>query len=116
MAENTPVLKGTLDLMILRGLRGGPMHGYGVVKWIRRTTDDVLQIEDGALYPALYRLEERGLVRAEWGLSENNRKAKYYRLTARGRERLKEEISSWRRFSEAVWKLIEADEAPAEAG
>lgn len=113
MPENVQVLKGTLDLMILKSLRWGPVHGYGVVTWIKRVTDGVLQIEDGALYPALHRLQNRGLIDAEWGMSENNRRAKYYNLTRRGRRQLEREISDWTRFSEAVWKVIEAREAPA---
>lgn len=113
MQDNVQVLKGTLDLMILKSLRWGPIHGYGVVTWIRRTTDGALQIEDGALYPALHRLQNRDLIEAEWGTSENNRRAKYYRLTGRGRKQLEREISSWARFSEAVWKVINATEATA---
>lgn len=113
MPENVQVLKGTLDLMILKSLRWGPVHGYGVVIWIKRVTDGALQIEDGALYPALHRLQNRGLIDAEWGTSENNRRAKYYHLTRRGRRQLEREISSWTRFSEAIWKVIDASEAPA---
>jgi PadR family transcriptional regulator PadR len=113
MPENVQVLKGTLDLMILRSLRWGPTHGYGVVTWIKRTTDGVLQIEDGALYPALHRLQNRGLIDAEWGRSENNRRAKFYRLTRRGRKHLEREIRTWRVFSGAIGKVIEASEAPA---
>lgn len=114
MASNVQVLKGTLDLMILRSLRWGPTHGYGVVTWIKRTTDGVLEVEDGALYPALHRLQNRGLIDAEWGTSENNRRAKYYRLTQRGRKQLDNEIRTWTAFSEAIWKVINASEAPAE--
>jgi len=113
VGDHVHVLKGTLDLMILKALRWGPAHGYGVVTWIKRTTDGALQIEDGALYPALHRLQNRELIEADWGTSENNRRAKYYRLTRRGRQQLEREISSWSRFSEAVWKVVEATEAPA---
>lgn len=113
MRDNVQVLKGTLDLMILKSLRWGPTHGYGVVSWIKRTTDGALLVEDGALYPALHRLQNRDLIEAEWGTSENNRRAKYYRLTKRGRAQLEQEISSWTRFSEAIWKVIDATEAPA---
>jgi transcriptional regulator len=102
------VLRGTLDLMILKALSSGELHGYGLTQWIRRTTDDALSIEDGALYPALHRLEERGWIRAEWGVSENNRRAKYYSLTARGRRALERETDSWSRFSEALWKIVES--------
>ena len=83
------LLQGTLDVMILKALSWGPMHGFGVAKWIRQTTDDVLQIEDGALYPALHRMEHRGLIDADWDLTENKRRAKYYRLTAKGRQQLR---------------------------
>ncbi len=108
MTASTDVLKGTLDLMILRALSWGPQHGYGVVKWIRATTDDALQVEDGALYPALHRLEHRGWIRAEWGVSENNRRAKYYQLTPFGRRQMIRELSTWRRFAEALGKIVNA--------
>jgi PadR family transcriptional regulator PadR len=108
MAKTEDVLRGTLDLMVLRALSWGPMHGYGVVQWIKRTTDGTLDIDDGALYPALHRLERRGWIGAEWGWSENNRRAKYYELTVEGRRQLRRELSSWTRFSEAVWKIVNA--------
>jgi transcriptional regulator len=110
MTDPTDVLKGTLDLMILKALSRGAMHGYGVVRWIRRTTDEALQVEDGALYPALHRLERRGWIAAEWGLSENNRRAKYYELTPAGRRQLARELKTWTRFSEALRKIIQATE------
>jgi PadR family transcriptional regulator, regulatory protein PadR len=106
MSDAAEVLKGTLDLMILKALSWEPMHGFGLTKWIRRTTDDALQIEDGALYPALHRLERRGWISSEWGVTENNRKAKYYDLTREGRQQLKQELTSWSRFSEAVTKIV----------
>ena len=109
------VLKGTLDLMILRGLSWGPAHGYAVSRWIRRVTEDTLQIEEGALYPALHRLERRGWVSAAWGLSENNRRAKYYRLTKKGRAQLRVEASSWARFTDALGKILTTTQAPATA-
>jgi transcriptional regulator len=112
MHDPTDVLKGTLDLMILKALSRGAMHGYGVVRWIRRTTDEALQVEDGALYPALHRLERRGWVVAEWGLSENNRRAKYYELTSAGRRQLARELKTWTRFSEALQKIIRATDQP----
>jgi transcriptional regulator len=102
------VLRGTLDLMILKALSGGALHGYGLTRWIRSTTDEALSIEDGALYPALHRLEDRGWIRAEWGVSENNRRAKYYSLTAKGRRQLGTEMESWTRFSEALGKIVES--------
>ena len=112
MHDPTDVLKGTLDLMILKALSRGALHGYGVVRWIRSTTDEALQVEDGALYPALHRLERRGWVVAEWGLSENNRRAKYYELTSAGRRQLERELKTWTRFSEALQKIIRATEQP----
>jgi len=102
------VLRGTLDLMILKALSGGPVHGWGITQWIRRTTDEALKVEDGALYPALHRLEDRGWIRAEWGTSENNRRAKYYELTAKGRRQLDRELATWSRFSEALGKIVDA--------
>jgi transcriptional regulator len=108
MTKTTDVLRGTLDLMVLRAVSWGPQHGYGVVQWIERTTDGTLDIDDGALYPALHRLERRGWIGAEWGWSENNRRAKYYELTVEGRRQLRRELSSWARFSEAVWKIVNA--------
>jgi transcriptional regulator len=84
------------------------LHGYGLTRWIRSTTDEALSIEDGALYPALHRLEDRGWIRAEWGVSENNRRAKYYSLTAKGRRQLGTEMESWTRFSEALGKIVES--------
>jgi PadR family transcriptional regulator, regulatory protein PadR len=105
------VLKGTLDLMILKSLSGGPRHGYGVMRWIRSTTDGALAVEDGALYPALHRLVARRWITAEWGVSENNRRAKYYELTAAGRKQLTRELATWARFSEALGKIVSAREA-----
>jgi transcriptional regulator len=108
MSGQTDVLKGTLDLMILKALSWGATHGYGVTKWIRQTTEGTLDIDDGALYPALHRLERRGWIDADWGVSENNRRAKYYRLTPDGRRQLRRELSSWARFSEALSKIVAA--------
>jgi PadR family transcriptional regulator, regulatory protein PadR len=107
------LLQGTLDVMILTALSWGPMHGFGVAKWIHLTTDDVLQIEDGALYPALHRMEHRGLIDADWDLTENKRRAKYYRLTTKGREQLRARTSSWDRYSAAVSKVIHATVQPS---
>jgi PadR family transcriptional regulator, regulatory protein PadR len=103
------VLKGTLDLMILKSLSGGARHGYGVMLWIRSTTDGELAVEDGALYPALHRLVARGWITAEWGVSDNNRRAKYYALTTAGRRQLKRELTTWARFSEALGKIVDAE-------
>jgi PadR family transcriptional regulator, regulatory protein PadR len=107
------LLQGTLDVMILKALSWGPMHGFGVAKWVRLTTDDVLQIEDGALYPALHRMEHRGLIEADWDLTENKRRAKYYRLTTKGRQQLRARASSWDRYSTAVSKVIHATVQPS---
>lgn len=100
------LLQGTVDLLILQALRRGPAHGYTVSRWIRERTDGVLATEDAALYQALHRLEARGLIASEWGLSENNRRAKYYSLTPAGRRQLRQEVSTWRRYAEAMLKVI----------
>lgn len=104
-------MKGTLDAMVLKALSWGPRHGYAVTRWIRGQTDGALQVEDAALYQALHRMEERGWVAAEWGLSENNRKAKYYGLTDAGERQLGRETSAIRRYVEALFKVLEAEEA-----
>ena len=100
-------MQGTLDMLILKALTRGAMHGYGIVEFIQQSSDDVLRVEEGALYPALHRLELRGLLSAEWGVSENNRRAKYYRLTAAGRKHLAEESSNWNRLSGAVARVMQ---------
>lgn len=102
-----PLLKGTVDLLILQSLRVGPQHGYEVSRWVHERTDGVLGVEDAALYQALHRLEDKGLVESEWGLSENNRRAKYYQLTSEGRRQLRVEVSLWKRYAEAVFKAIQ---------
>src|SRR5687767_5221926 len=101
------LLQGTLDVLILKTVSWDAMHGYGISRSIRQRTDGVLGIEDAALYQALHRLERRGWIDSEWGLSENNRKAKYYRLTPRGRQQLRSEESVWRRYAEAVFEVLE---------
>jgi transcriptional regulator len=101
------LLQGTVDLLILRVLQAGPAHGYAVSRWVRERTDGVLSMEDAALYQALHRLEAKNWIAAEWGLSENNRRAKYYTLTALGRRQLRNEVSAWRKYAEAVFKVIE---------
>jgi PadR family transcriptional regulator PadR len=107
--KDTPgdLLQGTLDLLILKALARGSMHGYGVAEWIHESSQDVLRVEEGALYPALHRLELRGLLSAEWGTSDNNRRAKYYALTAAGRRRLAEETEFWRRMSGAIARILQ---------
>ena len=102
------LLQGTVDLLILRALQGGPAHGYSVSRWVRDRTAGVLAIEDAALYQALHRLEARGWIEAEWGLSENNRRAKYDSRTADGRRELRAEVTTWKRYAEAMFKALEA--------
>ena len=106
MGEPLAVLRGTLDVLVLKALSWGPMHGYGVARWLQQTTDDVLSIEEGSLYPALHRMERRGWIESDWGLSENNRRAKYYKLTTEGRRQLRAESSTWSVFSTAVSKVL----------
>ena len=103
---NVDLLQGTLDVLVLKTLTWGAMHGYGVARWLQQTTDDVLQIEEGSLYPALHRMERKGWIASEWGLSENNRRAKYYRLTSEGRKQLRAEASTWTVFAQAVFKVL----------
>jgi transcriptional regulator len=107
-AETIELLQGTLDVLVLKALSWGPLHGYGVARWLQQTTDDVLSIEEGSLYPALHRMERRGWVTSDWGLSENNRRAKYYKLTTEGRRQLRAESSTWSLFSQAVSKVLTA--------
>jgi transcriptional regulator len=101
------LVQGTLDVLILRTLSEGPMHGFGISRWIRERTDGVLGVEDAALYQALHRIERKGWIDAEWGLSENNRRAKYYQLTTSGRRQLKQDTTSLRRYVEALFKVLE---------
>jgi PadR family transcriptional regulator PadR len=101
------LVQGTLDMLVLKTLSRGPMHGYGIVEFIQQSSDDILRVEEGALYPALHRLELRGLLASEWGISENNRRAKYYRLTAVGRKYLADEASNWKRLSGAVSRVMQ---------
>ena len=107
MADAAPnLLQGTLDMLVLKALTWGPRHGYQVVRWIRDTTDDVLHVEDGALYTALHRMEKRGWLGSTWGMSETNRRAKYYTLTPIGRRQLQAEHASWERYAAAVFKVM----------
>ena len=101
------LLPGTLDLLILKALARGPLHGYAVAEWLHQTSDDVLKVEEGALYPALHRLELRGLLDAKWGTSDNNRRAKFYSLTAAGRKQLAQETEFWSRMSGAVARILQ---------
>jgi transcriptional regulator len=105
-ADRLEIMQGTLDLIILRTLRWGPMHGHGIAKFIQRTSGDTFRIEHGSLYPALQRLLQEGWVAADWGTSTNNRRARFYRLTAAGRKQLSTEHSKWERFSEAIARIL----------
>jgi PadR family transcriptional regulator, regulatory protein PadR len=105
--------RGAIELLLLKTLSWGPMHGYAIAKWIQDTTDDALCVEEGSLYPALHRLEEKGFIEAKWGLSENKRQAKFYTLTTRGRQALRAEIASWTQYAAAIAKVITATRQPA---
>jgi len=107
MAPKSDLLQGTLDLLILRTLNTGPIHGWGIALRIQQVSRDVLQVNQGSLYPALHRLEQQGLIEAQWGNSENNRQAKFYELTKSGRKQLAEETRSWERLSDAVARVLE---------
>src|SRR6476660_328117 len=100
--EPVDLLQGTLDLIVLKSLSWGAMHGFGLARWIQLTTDDVLQVEEGSLYPALYRMENRGWIKAQWAMTENGRRAKYYKLTAAGKRQLETESRSWDAVSGAI--------------
>jgi len=105
------LLQGTLDVLVLKTLAWGPRHGFAVARWIKETSDGALDVEDRALYVALHRLEERGLIAAEWGLSDNNRKAKYYELTAKGRRALRSKSADFTQYAAAVFKILRAADA-----
>jgi PadR family transcriptional regulator PadR len=107
------LIRGTLDVLILKALAWGPLHGYAIMSLIRRQTDEALLVEEGTLYPALWRLETKLLVEAEWGLSENNRKAKFYRLTAEGRRHLRQETKTWEAYASAVGKMLHGTRPPS---
>lgn len=106
MPPKRELLTGTLDLLVLKALQLGDVHGWGIMDRIRQTSGDVLQVNQGSLYPALYRLKRQGLIGSHWGVTENNRRARYYTVTARGRERLAAERQEWRRLSEAVNRVL----------
>lgn len=108
MTDQAELLPGTLDLLILKAVSLGKLHGYGILLRIQQISGGALEIQQGALYPALYRLEHQGLIESEWGTSENNRRAKYYRLTAAGRRRLGEETASWKRLVGAIAQALAA--------
>ena len=101
------ILQGTLDMLILKTLSNDPMHGFAIALRIRQLTDEVIQIGEGSLYPALYRMEQKGWIKAEWGVTENNRKAKYYKLTKVGRKQLEGEVASYGRLTDAIAKVLQ---------
>lgn len=107
MDNQLELLKGTLDMLVLKTLTLGRLHGYGVSQRIRQISDNVLQVEEGSLYPALYRLERRDLIKSEWGISENNRKAKFYELTVAGRRHLETEEANWQLLSQAISQIMQ---------
>lgn len=109
--QSIDFLKGTLDLMILKTLSWAPAHGYGIARWIEQCTDDVLEVEEGSLYPALYKLEEAGMIASEWGITEHNRRARFYRLTTAGKKQLRASHDYWRRFAKAVTQVLEISPA-----
>jgi transcriptional regulator len=105
--ENLDLLQGTLDLLVLRTLAAGPMHGWGIAQRIQQLSEDVLRVNQGSLYPALYRLEREGWIEADWGASENNRRARFYRLTRAGRRQLEQETANWQRLAAAVGRILQ---------
>ena len=108
-AKDSGLLQGTVELLILKTLSWGPMHGYGIASWIESATDDVLRVEEGSLYPALYRMSRKGWIKARWGISDNNRKAKFYSLTPAGRKRLNAETEGWQRLANAMGSVLSAE-------
>jgi transcriptional regulator len=101
------LLQGTLDMLLLKSLQLEPLHGYAIARRVQQLSEDVLRVEEGSLYPALHRIEERGWVESEWGTSENNRRAKFYRLTRKGRKQLETETTEWKRLSLAISRVME---------
>ena len=110
-ARSLDLMQGTLDMLVLKALVFGAQHGYAVARWVRETTNGRLDVEEGALYTALHRLERRGWVESEWGVSENNRRAKYYALTTEGRSALRRQTRTWTEYAEAGFKVLGAEEA-----
>jgi transcriptional regulator len=115
-AMNQQILRGTLDLLVLQAVSHGPAHGYEIARWVERATDSALRLEDGSLYPALYRLEERGMIDPEWRLTADRRRAKYYALTAAGKRRLREETANWVRYARAIFAALDMPVTPQPAG
>jgi transcriptional regulator len=106
--DRIDLLQGTLDMLLLKALQLEPLHGYAIARRVQQLSEEALRVEEGSLYPALHRMEERGLVESDWGVSENNRRAKFYRLTREGRRRLEAEAREWRRLSVAITRVMEA--------
>lgn len=106
MRESDSLLQGTLAILVLKSVLPGPAHGFAIARWIEESTGDVLRIEEGSLYPALRRIEDKGWVASEWGLSENNRRARYYTITAAGKKHLRSEAAVWMRYAEAVTRVL----------
>lgn len=109
MADELDLMRGTLDLFVLKTLSWGPMHGLAIVRWLENVTQSQLQVEEGALYPALHRMEQKGWLAADWGVTENNRRARFYRLTARGRKQLATHRSLWERYVSAATLVLSAE-------
>ena len=105
-SKDAALLQGTIELLVLKRLSQGPMHGYGIATWIESATGEVLRVEEGSLYPALYRMVQKRWIKGEWGVSDNNRRAKYYRLTRAGQREFEEQASGWRRLSDAVSRAV----------
>ena len=112
LADESGLLQGTLQLLVLKTLSWGPMHGYGIAAWIEGATGDVLHVEEGSLYPALYRMTRKGWIKGRWGTSNNNRRAKFYELTKEGERQLREQTSGWQRLAAAVSRAVATTQAP----
>jgi PadR family transcriptional regulator, regulatory protein PadR len=113
LTKDAGLLQGTLELLVLKTLSWGPMHGFGIASWIETATEDVLRVEEGSLYPALYRMVRKGWIKGAWGISDNNRRAKFYQLTAEGKRQLREQSSGWTRFAAAVSLAVASTRAPS---
>jgi PadR family transcriptional regulator PadR len=115
-SKDAAVLQGTIELLVLKRLSQGPMHGYGIASWIETATDDVLRVEEGSLYPALYRMTQKRWIKGSWGVSDNNRRAKFYHLTDAGRQEFEQQAHGWLRLSQAVSRAVTATGLPAARG
>ena len=111
--KDSGLLQGTVELLVLKTLSWGPMHGYGIASWIESATGDVLRVEEGSLYPALYRMTKKGWIKAQWRITENKRRAKYYHLTTEGRRQFREQTTGWQRFAGAVTQAVTTRTAPS---